>query len=568
MPLDALTLAALADEFRASLVGGRVQNVVPVDPLTLALEVYHGRRDYLLLSADPQTARVHLTEEKGRRGVEKETPFLLMLRKYVKGARLVDVTTPRWERIFVLDFDGAEGPSRLVAEIMGRLSNLILLDPSNTIRDSARRITPEMTRARVVLPRQPYIPPPPIERPAPDEVAEPQIELLLAGATADRPVWRTLLNGLRGLSPLAAREIAFRALGDAEAHVGDVERLSPILNAMREVCGPLMPDGAAWAPSLVREDDAVVEFAPYLLTHLGGEPAPSLSEAIAATFSSQVGRDSYAAARRRVQALIDDALERAERQRAALEREVLPPETVEQRRVWGEWLLAYASTVPPGAGELTIPDTGDGPLTIPLDPTLTAVENAQRMFRDYERSKRAAADIETRRESVDINLATLRQLATDLALAENRPEIDAVHAQVAALVGERGPTTRGGARPAPPIEVTSPDGLTILVGRNSRQNEHVTFERAAGHDLWLHARAVPGAHVIIKTEGRPAAEPTIEAAASLAAYYSASRNSTSVAVDVTEVRRVRRLKGGGPGLVTYSGERTLHVAPRSADEFE
>ena len=567
MPLDALTLAALADELGASLVGGRVQAVVPVDALALALEIYHGRRDYLLLSADPQTARVHLTDAKGRRGVEKETPFLLMLRKYVKGARLVNVSTPRWERILVLDFDGAEGPSRIVAELMGRLSNLILLDSSNTIRDSARRITPEMTRARVVLPKQPYIPPPPIERPAPDEIAEPQIELLLAGATADRPVWRTLLNGLRGLSPLAAREIAFRALGDTEAYVGDVERLSPLLKAMAEVCGPLV-SGGAWSPSWVREDDAVVEFAPYMLTHLDGEPAPSLSEAIAAFYSSQVGRDSYAAARRRVQALIDDALERAERQRAALEREVLPPEAVEQRRVWGEWLLAYASTVPPGARELTIPDTGDGPLTIPLDPTLTPVENAQRMFRDYERSKRAAADIATRRESVDINIATLRQLATDLALAENRPEIDAVHAQIAALVGERAPTTKGGAHPAPPIEVTSPDGLTILVGRNSRQNEHVTFERAAGHDLWLHARAVPGAHVIVKTEGRPTPETTVEAAASLAAYYSASRGSTSVAVDVTEARRVRRLKGGGPGLVTYSGERTLHIAPRSVEEFD
>ena len=568
MPLDAMTLAALADEFRSSLVGGRVQAVVPVDALTLALEIYHGRRDHVLLSADPQTARVHLTDEKGRRGVEKETPFLLMLRKYVKGARLIDVSAPRWERILVLDFDGAEGPSRLVAEIMGRLSNLILLDPSNTIRDSARRITPEMTRARVVLPRQPYIPPPPIERPAPDEIAEPQLDMLLAGATADRPVWRTLLGGLRGLSPLAAREVAFRALGDAEAHVGDVERLAPLLKAMAEVCGPLVPGDAAWSPSQVREDDAVVEFAPYALTHLDGERAPRLSDAIAAFYSSQVGRDSYAAARRRVQALIDAALERAERQRAALEREVLPPEAVEQRRVWGEWLLAYASTVPPGARELIIPDTGDGPLTIPLDPTLTPVENAQRMFRDYERSKRAATDIEMRRETVDIHIATLRQLATDLALAENRPEIDAVHAQVATLVGERPPTTRGGARPAPPIEVTSPDGLTILVGRNSRQNEHVTFERAAGHDLWLHARAVPGAHVIVKTEGRPAPETTVEAAASLAAYYSASRGSTSVAVDVTEARRVRRLKGGGPGLVTYTGERTLHVAPRSADEFE
>ncbi len=570
MTLDALTLAALADELRPLLVGGRVQAIVPTDPLSLVLEIYRGQRHYLLLSANPQAARVHLAE-KGRRGVERETPFHLLLRKYVKDARVTAVETPAWERIITLRFDGAEGATRLVAEIMGRLSNLILVDEAGLVRDSARRITPEMTRARVVLPRQPYVAPPPIERPAPDELAEPLLESLLAGTPADRPVWRVLTGGLRGLSPLAAREAVYRALGDAEATVGEVERLTPLLAAVAELVQPVVSGterSPGWEPTWVREDEAVVAFAPYRLTHLpDAEPALSLSAAIAATFESQVGRDAYAAARGRVQAILQAARERAARQLQAIEREIVAPEANERRRVMGDWLLAYAYDVPPGATSYTVADTGEGPLTIPLDPTLSAVENAQRLFRDYERAKRAASDVAARRESAEAVLATLDQLLTDLQLAETRPEIDAVQAQYAALVGEKAPPPRGG-RPAGPIEVVSPDGFTILVGRNSRQNETVTFERASGHDLWLHARAVPGAHVIIKSEGRAVPENTIEAAASLAAHYSASRGSTSVAVDVTEVRRVRRLKGGGPGLVTYSGERTLHAAPRSAAEFE
>lgn len=569
MTLDALTLAALADELRPLLVGGRVQAIVAVDPLTLALEIYAGHRYHLLLSADPQTSRVHLAD-KGRRGVERETPFLLMLRKYVREARVAAIEVPRWERILTLDFVGAEGRHRLVAELMGRLSNLILVDAEGIIRDSARRITPEMTRARVVLPRQPYVPPPPIDRPAPDEVTRPLVETLLAGATTDRPVWRVLTAGLRGLSPLAAREVAYRALGEAEATVAEVERVAPLLGALAAVIGPLsnQRDAASWQPSRVVEDRAVVAFAPYALTHLPDtEPVVSLNEVVAAYYADRVGRDAYAVARARVAERIQAARDKAARQRAALTRETLPATDLEQRRMWGEWLLAYAHAVPRGAAEYRVEDSGDGPLTIPLDPTLTPVENAQRLFRDYERAKRAGEDLAERLASVDLLLAGLDQLATDLALAETRPEIDAVHAQFAALVGEKPPQGARGGRPAGPIEVTSPDGFTILVGRNSRQNDSVTFERAAGHDVWLHARGVPGAHVIVKAQSRDVPETTLAAAASLAAYYSAARGSTSVAVDATEARRVKRLKGGGPGLVTYSGERTVHVAPLSADEI-
>src|SRR4051812_18420334 len=125
MYLDALTLTALADELREQLVGGRVQAIVPADTLTLVFEIYRGRRHYLLLSANPQTPRAHL-DQKGRRGVERETPFLLMLRKFIRGSRVTAVSVPDWERILEFEFEGEEGRFRLVAELMGRLSNLIL----------------------------------------------------------------------------------------------------------------------------------------------------------------------------------------------------------------------------------------------------------------------------------------------------------------------------------------------------------------------------------------------------------------------------------------------------------
>ena len=161
----------------------------------------------------------------------------------------------------------------------------------------------------------------------------------------------------------------------------------------------------------------------------------------------------------------------------------------------------------------------------------------------------------------------LDQLELDLALAKTADEVREVRRALAELGVEGTEVTAKQRRPgkpgkfSPPLTFTSADGMEIVVGRNARQNDHVTFELAAPSDLWLHARGVAGSHVIVRSSGRPVSRQTIEQAAALAAAYSAARNSTSIAVDYTERRNVRRMKGGGPGLVTYSGEKTIHVRP-------
>jgi predicted ribosome quality control (RQC) complex YloA/Tae2 family protein len=197
---------------------------------------------------------------------------------------------------------------------------------------------------------------------------------------------------------------------------------------------------------------------------------------------------------------------------------------------------------------------------------LSPSENAAVYFRRYRKAQRGATEIPAQLARVEAEQEYLNQLLQDLAMAENRPEIDAVGdalAQAGYLKSKRRP------RPSPtarPLRFTSPDGFRVWVGKNALQNEDLTFKRAAPDDLWLHARGVPGAHVIIQTKSHAVPEPTIEWAAGLAAYYSQGRDDTRVTVDVVQRRHVRRLKGGRPGQVVYRHEDTLRVAPQAPSD--
>ncbi|HYN89030.1 MAG TPA: NFACT family protein, partial [Ardenticatenaceae bacterium] len=436
MHVDFLTLACLRDELDA-FVDGRVQQVVLPDDLSVGLELYArgaGRR-FLLLSAHPQYARALLSDEKLRRGVEKETPLLLLLRKYVRGARLAGLFQPPWERVLDLRFESAEGASRLLVELMGRHSNVVLAGADGRVLEAIKRVGPEVNRYRVTLPGKPYVPPPPqANKLVPTSLDRSGWQALLDGADPEGPLAPLLLQKLAGTSPTLAREMAARAAGDPDGTVADAtpERL---IAAVAELFAPL--ESGAWAPSVALDDEErVVAFAPYELTHLAAEDArvetvASIGEAVARAFEARLTGDAYAAARRRVASLLDEARGRIAAARHQLERQSVAPEELDRLREAGELLLAYGWQAPARARELVVPDAEGQPRTIALDPALSPVENAQAYFRRYEKAKRAAEAVPVRQDEVEAQLAYLEQLASDLALAESRPEIVGLTADLA-----------------------------------------------------------------------------------------------------------------------------------------
>lgn len=567
MHVDFFSLACLKDDL-AALRDARIQQVLLPDERALALELYAGARHWLLLDSDPQHARALLQEEKARRGVEVPTPLGLLLRKYVRGGRLRAVRQPPWERVLLFDIESEEGATTLVAEIMGRASNLLLLDEEGVIRECIRHASAAKNSYRVVLPNHPYVPPPPLEkRIAPDLTLE-AWKALLAAADPDMPIHRLMLREFMGVSPTLAREIAARATGEAEATLAESEA-EALQEVVQELFAPLT--SGQWEPHVALDEDGdVIAFAPYELSQFESiEPVASISEAMQRYFAMRLDSDAYAAVRQRVTGLLAEARKGVEGTLYQLRSQTVEPAEVEQLRENGELLLAYQWQVPQAAREVELPDFEGEPRRIALDPELSALENAQRFFARYEKKKRAAQEVPPRIEAAQQDLAFLAQLESDLVQAEERPEIDAVREALAeGGFLPRRPRRRGGGG-----AVRGPRRVLLghwqaLVGRNAAQNDEVTFRLAVSDDLWFHARGVPGSHVILKVAGREPSSEAIELAASLAAYYSQARGATDVAVDVTERRHVQRLSGGRPGLVSYRNERTLHVRPRSAEEIE
>ena len=582
MSIDSWAVMALAGELRQTVTPGRIQQVLQVDESSVALELYAGRvRRYLLLSADPQAPRAYLADDKLRRGVDAPSPFLQLARKYLRGAGLIDVAQPPWERILDLHVEHPEfGPSRVVVELIGRWANVLLLRPAAGT-DGAWRVLEALHHRRdsgrglrANPPGHLYQPPPALEGAASDALDASALAVWLAEADDAAPLWRAWVDNVMGFSPQAARELVYRSTGSTQTPVRDARGpavQAALLSALAEWMDAAR--AGAWQPCVVYDEagSAARAFAPYWLSHYPAtqvQAMPGISQAVErfyAARSSIVG-DSYAVARAAVAAALARGLEGLQRREDALARQQQPAEQIAAWRAAGEWILALSSQIAPRQSQLALPE-GVEMRPVALDPSLTPAENAAVYFKRYRKARRAAEMAGPRLEALAAERRYLQQLEADLALAADRNEIDAVRAALveAGIVRAR----RGGAaaQRAPAVQgprrFTSAEGFPILVGRNSRQNEQLTFEVAGPEDVWLHARGWPGAHVVIRSGGAAVSEDTVRQAAGLAAFYSKAQGEASVDVIVALRRRVQRAPGPRrPGMVTVDGERVVRVRPQ------
>jgi predicted ribosome quality control (RQC) complex YloA/Tae2 family protein len=572
MYLDVFTISALVDEFMDTFVGGRVQDSIDVDETGLGLEIYvNHKRHYLYMSADHLTPRIHLVADKLRRGLTKPTQLGLLFRSYVEGGVVLHVSQPEWERVLHLHIDGPKGEVEVIVEPMERRSN-ILLAQNGVILDSMRRVGPEDNRYRLSLPKHAYVPPPPqtSKRDPFGITTEDMIGFFQQSTDPKQKAFQILTGHLLGMSPLLAREIVYRATGDAKAKAQDADP-SSLFDVLQTVLTPLRQRD--WKPGIVEDTDGLIEaYSVYPVTYLNGwRRVDSISEAMASYYGAPVGEDAYNAGKKPVQTALNEAKAKMQAKLESLERSMTDDTEREVLRQSGELILAYQYSLEPGQRELRAQYDADKPeLVIALNPDLPPMENAQRYFTRYNKAKRALDDVPGLISQTKTELQYLEQLESDLTLATNWSEIDDVRQALQSSGYWKGKKTKriGGGGQSAPIRHVTKDGFVLWIGRNSRQNEIVTFKKASGQDFWLHARDVPGAHVIIKFDGRRISETLIEQAAAIAAYYSSRRNEGRVPVDVTRIKYVKKIKGGGQGMVTYRNETTVIVTPQDDKSFE
>ncbi len=564
MNLDVFAISALVNELAATIVDGRVQDIIDVDELSVGLEIYaRGMRRYLILSADAASPRAHLFSAKLRRGLPKPTQLGLLMRRYVRGGRLIRVRQPAWERAIAVTIDGREGAVSLIAELMPRRANLLLVQ-SGVILDCLNRVGPDRNRYRLSLPNHDYVPPPPLAgQLEPSRLTEADIAQLLASADKDSQLTRRLLPGrILGMSPLLAKEIVFRATGDPRTSARDTDGAA-LYAAFCEVVAPLLR--SEWQPGIGRENEVPVEVSVFPLRHLDWQPCDSTSAAIETLMASFGSADAYEPAKRSVRVALDEVKAKLGAKLAALRRSKRDAAELERLRQSGELLLAYQYTIADGQRELRAQYDVDAPaLHIKLDPERSPLDNARDYFRRYEKAKSALDAVPALIAETSRELDYIEQLEIDLRNASNWPEIDDVIQSLQSRGHWRGkPLQRlGGGGREGPLRVVSRDGYVIFVGRNSRQNDAVTFKGAKPQDVWLHARDVPGAHVVIRNDGRRIKAELIAEAAAVAAHYSKLRDDSRAQVDYTRVKYVKAIKGAGPGMVTYRNERSVTVRPQ------
>ncbi len=582
MTIDVATLTALRREFADTIVGGRIQRVLHPGNLAVAFEIYaRGETWWLIIDAAPQAPHCYLTRERPARAGDNVTPLLLLLRKYARNGRLIAVEQPPWERVlqFTLharvDDDIVE--TTLIAEIMGRTSNLVLVDADGVILESLKRVDASINRYRQVLPRLPYVPPPPLARP--DPLAA-QASLLEAAAQSEKkqPAWRVLMGQTSGIGPLLAREAVYRAAGDAAAPAADSD-WPGVLGAARDVftqvaSGELTPCVARAA------EGAITAYAPYTLSMFPQrDDVESMSAAIEMFYREQ----GKAPPRRQAQDLgqkplltaLQERLGQLRQRRRALERQRAEAADAEEWRRKGDLVLAYGYSVPPGGDAIEV----DGE-TIWIDPQEPVAANADTYFAAYKRKKRAQEEVPGLLRKVENEHAYCEQAESLLESAETPGDVRALRAELReqGIVGGGQPKKGGQAgkgkgrgkgraskRGRDADEGARPvsfwlDGVQALVGRSGAQND-AALRLADPNDLWLHARNVPGAHTVLRSGGRDVPDEIIHQAAQVAAYYSKLRAAASAEVDVTRRRYVRRIPGAHPGLVTYRNEYTIRVKP-------
>ena len=570
MPFDAMFLSAVCDELRQELIGARVEKIQQPARDMVVLQLRGKAR--LLLSASGNRPRFHVTQASYENPAQPPM-FCMLLRKHLAGGRIAAIEQPPAERSVELTLDctdemGTPCQKRLILELMGRNSNLILTDGENRILDCMRRVDFEMSEQRQVLPGLFYHRPPRQEgKLTPQELTKPTLERLLAQTAAPVHLDRWIVDHVAGISPLIARELAFGFCGETDADVLTLDRArlaealtQPSLLQARQptllLCGG-RPKDFTYCP--IRQYGA----------YMTARTMPSFSALLDAFYTETEQRERMLQKSQSLRRTVTNLLERTRRKLAAQRKEreaSLDRETLRRR---GDIVTANLHAMTRGMTVLRAEDfyqENMPEIEIPLRPELSPQQNAARFYKEYNKAKHAEKILAEQIARGEIEEEYLGAVLDELNRAESERDLAEIRAELEAGGYVRSADRRRQQKqPASrPMRFRSSDGFEILVGRNNRQNDQLSLKTARRDDLWLHIQKFHGTHVIVCCAGAPVPDGTITEAAMLAAWYSQAREGQNVPVDVTQVRNLRKPNGAKPGMVVYDRYRTVIVTPDAA----
>lgn len=571
MPMDGLTLGLIARELDAALTGGRISKVVQPERDEIILTVRNeGLNRQLLLSATANCARAHLTQI--RKNNPLEPPALCMLmRKHIVGGRIAGIRQVLADRILEIEIEhhdelGDPARKKLICEFMGKHSNLIFVDEKGRIIDSARRVNDQISSVREVLPGLRYEQPPAHGKINYDEVEADA--LYAAMKDMNGRLHKLIAQTVSGMSTQTARELAFRAAGSEDAHSDEVDLRAcceSIAANLRAIPGHIAP------AVLLDEDGApcdIVAFDYRSRAHLRAEPYPTISEAADAFYRTRDMNERLQQKSAAIHRTLKKNIERCERKLALQQEALQGSQRMEEYRLKGELLTANLHLAQKGMKSVDLPnyyEEGMPLIRVELDEKLSPGQNGQRYFKLYQKARNAQTLAAEQIEKTSAELDYLEGQMDNLSKCQEESELFELRQELEKYGYVKPNRSRRQLKqlpPSRPMKFTAPSGRIVLVGKNNLQNDKLTGT-AQPDEVWLHAKDMPGSHVIIVDPDPD--DATIGWAARLAAAYSKGGTSTRVPVDYTLRRYVKKPGGAKPGFVIYTHQRTLSVEPLRLD---
>lgn len=553
MAFDAVITRAMVRELREKLLLGKIEKVYQPEKDELVFNIHTKEGNLsLFASVNSQNPRICLTDEKPK-NPPNPLPFCMLMRKHLQGGRIVAVEQKGWERIIEISLEtlnelGFTVSKKLIFEIMGKHSNVILTDmATGKIVDSIKRISIDASRVRQVLPGKAYLYPPAQDKVPYDRISAEELAALPSDGKA-------ILSCVGGISPAAAVQLA--QLPPAERK-GWLHKMIASIDEGLAVFR-IYSDGEGKPVEFYGADLSDFEDC-CLRTDFS-----SVSRCVWAYFDR---RDSSNRVKQQARASIKTVsshLDKLNLKKQRLSEELLKAENSDELRIYGELLNANLHAIPQGAGSVTVTNYYDGSrVSIPLDPRYSPAKNAQLYFHRYGKSKTAIKEKSLQLRETEGEIQYLESVLSYLERGETEDEIESIRNELI----ETGYLRRRKAGPgekkfaAAPLRYFTSSGLEVLVGRNNRENDILTMKTASKKDIWFHTKDIPGSHVILRTDGAEPQPSDIYEAASIAAYHSRARSSENVPVDYVPVKNVKKPAGAKPGMVIFTGNRTVWINP-------
>ncbi len=573
MAYDAGMMRFVLAEAGELLCDGKVEKIYEPQSGEIVIRIKKDGTYSLLLSVLSSVPRICVTADKTENPANPPM-FCMLLRKHLGGGRLTSVTQLGFERAARFGFDvydemGYAAKRYLIVEIMGKYSNIILLDGEERIISATRTVDLTENNHRLIMPGMKYELPPAQDKSDLTACTDAEIAKTVLSADGGMKASKFITSAFLGISAGNASELVFDACGDEDALVSDCrEALAPVLVRMREVL--LHLDGV---PCLVRGGDGKPVDYSFIMQKRYGEGftlevCDSYSALVDSYFSDKAKAERLKKSGADVSHLLDTVIKRIERKNAAQTEELLAAEDGERYRLWGDLITANIYRLKRGMTEAQLEDYNTETyetVTVPLDSRLTPAANAQKYYKKYTKAKTAREVLTAQLEASARELEYLYTVYDALTRADGERELEEIRYELRTsgyVSRTKGQKDRRA--PAPTVlRFTTSGGRELLCGKNNLANDHVTFRLADRDDWWFHVKNMPGSHVVMRcaADEEPDASEFTEAAA-LAAAYSKAADSDSVAVDYTRVRYVKKPPRSNPGYVTYSKNWTAYVTPK------